>query len=505
MVIGGQVYDILTVNAGTKEIQISPPYAGSTASSVSYVIHRDFTTNTRLALINPGDLEAAAIFSRNMGILDQLFATGGGSASLGEVAVSVTAHGFQVGNFLSLVGGVWVLSTSATIAYATSIGVVKEVTNANAFKIVTQGRISGITGITLTPGNTYYLRSSTVAGGAGNVNITDNLTYTLIKTPVLIADSSSSGFILSLSRSQSGVFAQDVAGIVPGPTAAQVLAGKFLRADGGWEAQTLANDSILLQHLAGAGAINWTNFAAKQTGLSVFSHILDLQTRLAVSEARGTVLRSFVAKVAHTLNGSGAGSWTVPSGVTSIEIDATSTIVESSYAPVYTVNSSTAVIPNRRGRTYKIVVAVTPEDTLSWTLRAVSSIPGNTSGGPLPTVTDLEVKLNGTTIISLNPGDSPFSETLFVLSAVASVVEERPASYFGAINICGFNIPDKGDTRSYYVLLTDGNKVGFTGSAGINSNVASSAPISFAFYFNGKLSSSTTYAVTLAPFLVVRY
>ena len=61
----GVLYTIASVNSNT-ELQLSAPYAGETSEEVSYTIARDFTTPSGINLMEEGDIETAAIFTRAM-------------------------------------------------------------------------------------------------------------------------------------------------------------------------------------------------------------------------------------------------------------------------------------------------------------------------------------------------------------------------------------------------------------------------------------------------------
>lgn len=65
------VYQVAAVNSNT-QLTLNANYAGTTASGASYVIARDFTPLNNIPLINKGDLETAALFTRAMQIIDGL-------------------------------------------------------------------------------------------------------------------------------------------------------------------------------------------------------------------------------------------------------------------------------------------------------------------------------------------------------------------------------------------------------------------------------------------------
>lgn len=403
IIIGGQTYDILSVDALAKEIEISPVYAGATASGISYAIVRDFTLNHNLPLLNPGDLEAAAIVSRALSTIDRLLSLGTGSADLGEILVTKTAHGFIVGNFLTLSGADWVLSLSDTSANSIIVGVVKEVVSVNQFKIVTQGRIANVAGVTLTPGTVYYLRNTTTPGGGGNVNITDNLAFAGLQVPVLVAETSTDGWILNLARAQTGVFGLLSGGIVPGPTADDISNGRVLGAGGGWTSVGIANNSLAVQHLLSGGTVNWTNFALKQSGLSVFEHILDLNTRLTALSSYSRRTRLVAGTRTKANPGTGSGSFTIPTRVSSVRLR----VISGSYSDLLIQYG------------YEFVVDVAETDTISWVIGQIATM---ISSPDFESEDQARIRIykNGTLIIDVQP---------YVTSSMARPTEAYPLTY----------------------------------------------------------------------------
>lgn len=104
--------------------------------------------------------------------------------------VRQTAHGFTIGTAVRFDGTNWVASKADTDANAVVVGLVVAVPHANAFVIERVGYIRGLTG--LTPGVVYYLSAAT----AGALTTT----APAIAVPILIAESASTAFLLSLSR-----------------------------------------------------------------------------------------------------------------------------------------------------------------------------------------------------------------------------------------------------------------------------------------------------------------
>jgi hypothetical protein len=66
-----EVYEVASVTSDT-ELELTQPYAGTTASGQSYIVARDFTPLNDIPLLSPGDLETAKIYNRAMNIIDGL-------------------------------------------------------------------------------------------------------------------------------------------------------------------------------------------------------------------------------------------------------------------------------------------------------------------------------------------------------------------------------------------------------------------------------------------------
>jgi hypothetical protein len=322
---------ITSVNAGDQEITISPAWAQGNVTGVTYAILRDFTLNHHLPLLNPGDLEGAAIFSRAMQLLDAL--VGQAESTTNEVLISGSATDidtttpFIVGNLVAFKATGWFLCRTDDATKQLPIGIVTWVaTDGLSFKIKTEGRITGILGISLTAGSKYYIRATPTAGGGQLVNITDVTgSAGSVLVPVLIADGANSGYLLNLSSAQSAVFTAIANGLVPAPTVA--TGTKFLRDDATWQSLGISAGSISAEHLQNTLAtINWTNFSTGTAGLSILKHIIDLQTRLLALEGGNSVTPANTptdVKVAYTRqlftylsNPSGTWQITVPNNVT---------------------------------------------------------------------------------------------------------------------------------------------------------------------------------------------
>lgn len=339
IIIAGISYGITSVQTDpSNSIELSANYSGTTDNDIPYVIVRDFTPNHHLPLLNEGDLEAAAIMSRAIETIDILLSNvSTGDASV-EFTVTKTSHGFIVGNVLTLIATGWTYCETGTVGSEFPLCIVSEVVDADTFRARFTGPIgkSGdptvqpIAGLTLTVGETYFVRTAkTAAGGGGYYNIdVDGPSIGTLKLPVLKADTTSSGIMCTLPFARQGTFALNTDGMVPGFTSGQ--AGYVLSTIG-WVASALSNQSVYAQHLYRDAIVNWTNFATGTTGLSVMAHILDLHARLSVVESSLTSLLAFTNKL-RIYPESGAmtvpvgygynyyQSWTIPSNVKVVKV-----------------------------------------------------------------------------------------------------------------------------------------------------------------------------------------
>lgn len=114
-------------------------------------------------------------------------AVGGGSS--GVLSVAQAAHGFVVGDVAYLNGANYAKAKADAANTAEVIGVVSTVTDANNFKLTTYGSISGLSG--LTAGTNYFLSAAT----AGLLTATEPSTLGHVSVPVLIASSTTAGFV----------------------------------------------------------------------------------------------------------------------------------------------------------------------------------------------------------------------------------------------------------------------------------------------------------------------
>lgn len=120
----------------------------------------------------------------------------GGGGSNTEISVAQVAHGFTVQDaiFYDNDTSSW-LKAQADAIDTLGIGVVSEVTDADNFKVITDGEITGLSG--LTDGEWYYVSDAT----AGLLTLTESSIYS---NPLLIATSATTGVVLSLRAQDIG-------------------------------------------------------------------------------------------------------------------------------------------------------------------------------------------------------------------------------------------------------------------------------------------------------------
>jgi hypothetical protein len=126
-------------------------------------------------------------------VADEVLVTipgGGGSASLTQ-DVNQTTHGFSVNDWVYHNGTIYALADASAASTAESIGVVSAVTDVDNFTVQFGGRITGLSG--LTAGEAHFLSET-----AGAITATAPTTEGAVVKPVLIADSTTSGFIFNM-------------------------------------------------------------------------------------------------------------------------------------------------------------------------------------------------------------------------------------------------------------------------------------------------------------------
>lgn len=115
----------------------------------------------------------------------------GGPAVTGvSQTITQSSHGFAVGDWLYLNGSTYAKAQADSEAHAEVVGVVSAVQNVNSFTLTMSGRVTGLSG--LTPGAAYFLSPSS----AGAITTSETSTVGQVVKPVLIADTSTSGYVV---------------------------------------------------------------------------------------------------------------------------------------------------------------------------------------------------------------------------------------------------------------------------------------------------------------------
>ncbi len=155
---------------------------------------------TSIAASGQSGITGAATLSASGGIVltqsgqnIQIYAPTGGSGGTGTAitkTITQASHGFAAGKWLYLNGSTYALASASADAPSEVIGVVAASGGVNTFDLTTEGYISGLSG--LTAGQTYYL-SATAAGG---IDAAEPTTVGYVSKPVLVADSTTSGWVI---------------------------------------------------------------------------------------------------------------------------------------------------------------------------------------------------------------------------------------------------------------------------------------------------------------------
>jgi hypothetical protein len=133
----------------------------------------------------------------NDGTTWQDMGTGGGGAGMTE-DVNQTTHGFAVGDVIRHNGAIYVKAQANSDTNAEVYGIVSAVAGPDDFTIQMGGLVTGLTG--LTAGTVYYLSGAT----AGALTSTEPTTVGYISKPVILSDSTTSGFFYNMRGAAIG-------------------------------------------------------------------------------------------------------------------------------------------------------------------------------------------------------------------------------------------------------------------------------------------------------------
>lgn len=178
--VGSNVYTV-----GGTDASVADGGTGRSTSTTAYGVIAAGTTATGAhQTIAPGN--AGQVLTSN------------GTSALGSFqdlttirkSVSQTAHGLSNFEFVRLSGANYVKAQADSGANAEVIGMVINSTT-NAFTLVMQGQVTGLTG--LTAGTVYFLSPSS----AGVSTSTEPSTGGQVSKPIFIADTTTSGYVIS--------------------------------------------------------------------------------------------------------------------------------------------------------------------------------------------------------------------------------------------------------------------------------------------------------------------
>jgi len=116
---------------------------------------------------------------------------GGGGGSGGVQAITQAGHGFSAGQVVYLNGSTYALAKADSATKAETVGIISSITSPDIFQLTLFGYIKYLSGFTA---GTVYFLSATVAGGLTAVEPT---AIGAITKPILIADSTTSGYVLN--------------------------------------------------------------------------------------------------------------------------------------------------------------------------------------------------------------------------------------------------------------------------------------------------------------------
>jgi hypothetical protein len=146
---------------------------------------------------------------------------GGGGGSGNTRPVQQVDHMLVVGDAVRFDGTNYVKAQADSAADAEVVGLVSAVADANHFTLQLSGYITGLSG--LTPGDVYFLSATT----PGALSPTDPATVGQVSKPLLIADSSSSGYLFNF---RGEVIAASGGGSLPDPWTADNTSGEVTAA-----------------------------------------------------------------------------------------------------------------------------------------------------------------------------------------------------------------------------------------------------------------------------------
>lgn len=181
-------------NGMTVMFLIGTTNTGASTINVSSLGSKDLVSADGSALSGGelvADKYAIATYSVSSGDFHLVLENESAQISTLEKNISQSSHGFSVDDVLRLSGTSYTEAQADSAANAQVIGIVSAVADTDNFTLTTGGLVSGLTG--LTAGTVYYLSPAT----AGLLTATEPTTDGQVSKPVLIADTTTSGYLIN--------------------------------------------------------------------------------------------------------------------------------------------------------------------------------------------------------------------------------------------------------------------------------------------------------------------
>ena len=140
------------------------------------------------------DFVGAGVVATTVGAAVTVTIAGGGGATL-DHDVNQTTHGFSVNEWVYHNGTIYALADASAAGTAESIGIVSAVADGDNFTVQFGGRITGLSGLTV--GEAHFLSTT-----AGAITATAPSVAGEVIKPVLVADSTTTGFIFNMRGSE---------------------------------------------------------------------------------------------------------------------------------------------------------------------------------------------------------------------------------------------------------------------------------------------------------------
>lgn len=189
----------LVVQSGDGTKFPSPPFNATIWPSTG----RPLTTNAEIVRVTNISTDTLTITraqestsARTVVVGDQIAATItaktlSDSESTVETIITQASHGFVAGDVLGFNGTNYVKAQANSAANAEVVGICSGSVTANTFRLVTNGKISGLS--SLTAGYVYFLSPTT----AGGLTATEPTAINQVSKPLLLADSTTTGYLFN--------------------------------------------------------------------------------------------------------------------------------------------------------------------------------------------------------------------------------------------------------------------------------------------------------------------